>query len=466
MAIPRSVRSFLERQRVKYAVEAHYRTESLEEAADCTDTPYERVARAVMLKDDKGLAMAVLPLSHAVDFNQLTRQFRRPLRLARRGDYATLFTDCAKGCVPPLGEAYHIDTFIDSSLEGLDYVCFEPGNRTNMVKLRGNDFASLFRKAWFGRFAFPIHYLADLDMDGIRASTNLQIKERISEIYELPAMPEMAMQLLQLKNSRSAGAADLAAVIELDPSLTAQTLRYAGSALYGYRGKLDNVHDAIARVLGFDAVMNMALGAAVGKSFRNPPDGPLGMEAYWQHAIYCAALCQNLGKRVSTRLQVRPGLAYLTGLLHNFGFLIMGHLFQPEFYLLNKLVSMHPHLPIPLLENQLFAELEDGEYKEMGHAVIGSLLLEHWKLPEEVVVSAREHHHPDYNGEYAVYVKLVMLANALLKRSGIGDAADGNIPLSLLRDLGISEENAVSAYEELIERGLHDLNLMASQMAA
>ena len=466
MAIPRSVRSFFERQRVKYAVQAHYRTETLEEAADVAGIPYERVARAVMLKDDKGLAMAVLPLSHAVDFNQLARQFRRPLSLARRGDYATLFSDCAKGCVPPLGEAYHIETFIDSSLEGLDYICFEPGNRTNMVKMSGNDFANLFRKAWFGRFAFPIHYLADLDMEGIRASTNIQIRERIGEISELPAMPEMALQLLKLKNSRAAGAAELAGVIELDPSLSAQTLRYAGSALYGYRGKLESVHDAIARVLGFDAVMNMALGVAVGKSFRNPPDGPLGMEAYWQHAIYCAALCQNLSKRVSTQLKLRPGLAYLTGLLHNFGFLIMGHLFQPEFYLLNKLVSMHPHLPITVLENQLFAEVQDGEYQEMGHAFIGSLLLEHWKLPSEVVVTAREHHHPDYNGEHAAYAKLVMLANALLKRSGIGDAGDGNISLTLLRDLGISEESAVTAYEELIERGLHDLNLMASQMAA
>ena len=181
------------------------------------------------------------------------------------------------------------------------------------------------------------------------STTQGDIRRRIEQIYELPPMPAVARRVLQLRNNPGASVAELAAIVELDPSLAAQVVRYAVSPFYAYRGKIGSIHDAITRVLGFDMVMNMALGLATGKSFRNPCDGPLGLHAFWQHAVYSATLVQALAKRMLPNARPQPGMAYLAGLLHNFGFLLLGHLFLPEFKLLNKLVIAHPESPADVL---------------------------------------------------------------------------------------------------------------------
>lgn len=67
-----------------------------------------------------------------------------------------------------------------------------------------------------------------------------EIRRRIEQVYELPPMPEMARRILQLRGNPDASVADLAAIIEFDPSLAAQVVRYAASPFYAYRGKINS----------------------------------------------------------------------------------------------------------------------------------------------------------------------------------------------------------------------------------
>jgi len=226
------------------------------------------------------------------------------------------------------------------------------------------------------------------------------------------------------------------------------------------------VKEAIARVLGFEAVLNMALGLAAGGSLRNPPDGPLGLNAFWRHATYSAALCQALARRVSVGPE-RPklGMAYLAGLLHNFGFLLLGHLFLPEFFLLNRMVAANPETPITVLEKRMLGMGDAQNVLSMGHAEIGAWLMESWEMPGELIVSLREHHNPGYEGEYAVYARLVLISNRLLKRHEIGDAESEILPPSVLAGLGLSEEKALEILEEMME-SVDGLDDMAKLLAA
>lgn len=291
-----------------------------------------------------------------------------------------------------------------------------------------------------------------------------EIRRRIEQVYELPPMPEMARQVLQLRNNPDASIADLAAIVELDPSLSAQVVRYAASPFYAYRGRIDSIHDAITRVLGFDMVMNMALGLATGKSFRNPCEGPLGLHAFWRHAVYSATLVQALAKRMPPSQRPQPGMVYLAGLLHNFGFLLLGHLFPPEFKLLNKLVAAHPESPVTALEKCVLGMGQAQNLLEMGHARIGSWLMQSWQMPAEIIITLQEHHNPAYAGDHAVFPHLVMIADHVLKGRDIGDAPDAELPPMSLEVAGLTPDTVLEVVEQLFEN-CGALDSMARQLA-
>src|SRR5690606_39505228 len=118
---------------------------------------------------------------------------------------------------------------------------------------------------------------------------------------------------------------------------------------------------------------------------------------------------------------LQPSTAYLCGLLHNFGLLLIGHLFKPEFVMLNKLAAKDPEVPLAVLEKQIVGMGGAQELIALGHGAIGAVLLEHWNLPAEVCTVAAMHHAEGYWGECAGYVHVVQLANSLLKDLAIGD---------------------------------------------
>ncbi|MHB8746459.1 MAG: HDOD domain-containing protein [Gammaproteobacteria bacterium] len=473
MAIANAVREYLERHRVAYRVLHHTRTTSLEQAAMAAFVPHNQVARGVLLKDEHGVLLAVLPLTHILDFGALHEQLGRALEPVPVAECARLFADCEAGSVPPLGEAYGFDVVVDDSLAESAQVYFEPGDRSILVGVRSDDFQLLCGAARRGRFAKSAARLSMPEsLSGAKPAVTLrdftppaEMQRRLNQLYELPAIPDMAQRILTLRNDPNATGTELAAIVERDPSLAAQVMRYARAPLFAYQGKLDSINDAITRVLGYETVMNLALGVCAGKSLRTPPDGPLGLHAFWRHATYSAALTQALAALLPRALRPKAGLAYLAGLLHNFGYLLLGHLFQPEFYLLNKLVAANPNTPIVELEGRVLGMGQARDALTMGHAQMGAWLMQSWRMPEEVIVALREHHNPEYRGAFAIYPRLVLIADHLLKTQGIGDADPGPLPADMMADLGLAAV-AVEAALERVLRSADELEGMSQLLAA
>jgi len=476
MAIATRVKQYLDSHGVDYQLISHPRTVTLEQAADAAFVPPKELAKAVLLKDKTGYLLAVLPADHHLDFHVLHQQFRRELELARDEEVAELFKDCEQTAVPPLGDVYGLETIVDDTLAASDDIYFAAGNHDALIHVSREQFRLLQSNSWHARFSRPIadlvgdndedlEHLADAAIEQQKSGKEAalahilpisDIRGRLDKIQKLPAMPEIAQRIVQLSADPYTDAKDVAEVVELDPSLAAQIVHYARSPFFGYQGSVNTIQDAIARVLGFDMVMNIALGIVAGKSFRNQPDGPLGLKAFWHHAVYAAALGQTLANAMPTNLRPRPGTAYLAGLLHNFGILLLGHFFPAESFLLNKLVKNNPELPMPDLEMRVIG---------MQHPEIGATLMRSWNMPEAVVIAIREHHNEAYSGEHQSYVQLVALANRLLKRHGIGDAETGELPDAALASLGLTEERAVAALERILQ-GADALDSLARQIAA
>jgi HD-like signal output (HDOD) protein len=289
----------------------------------------------------------------------------------------------------------------------------------------------------------------------------------IERLYDLPPMPDTGRALLELRAGPDATAADLAAILERDAALAAQLIGYARLPLFGYRGSLDCVHDAITRVLGPGNTLHICLGLAVGRALRGVPQGPFGQRAFWRHAIYSAALTQALAQAMPPARRPALGLACLAALLHNFGLLLFCHLFPPEFSLLNKLAAANPHTPIGLLERHLIGMGQAQSVLTMGHARLGAWLMESWGMPEEVVVSVGEHHNPTYRSRHFEYSSLVLIADHLLKRHrALGDGETAFPQADLLASLGLRPEDLASVGDRLSAHCCAGLDAMADQIAA
>ncbi|NWO07794.1 MAG: HDOD domain-containing protein [Alteromonadaceae bacterium] len=273
-------------------------------------------------------------------------------------------------------------------------------------------------------------------------------------------MPALALRILRLTADNDSTARDLAELIELDPSMTAQIMRYARSALFNYQGNLYSVQEAVTRVLGFDRVAHIALGIASVRAFDVPREGTLGMDNFWRHSLYCAFLTRSLAEASGQD----KGLAYLCGLLHNFGLLLVGHLFPDDYETLAWLREDNPEASMMTLEQEVFGQGRHQDILTVGHGAIGGILHRLWQLPGPVIKAAGMHQHLGYRGEHEHYVWLVQLANGLLKEQGIGDEFNPDDIDSLAGALGLPASALDRARDEMA-RVAADLDDLASSIS-
>jgi HD-like signal output (HDOD) protein len=286
--------------------------------------------------------------------------------------------------------------------------------------------------------------------------TNSSLYEQLKNVDHLPPMPVIAAKLLELRANPDGTVDDMVRIISHDPAITAQVLRYANSALFGFSGQIANLHDAIFRVLGYETVLYMSFGAALGRAFKLPQSGRLSMCAFWQQATHRAALCQQLALRMPGHLRPASSIAYITGLLHNIGIVLMGNLFQAEFEWLNKMLSSRPEQSLITTEQNLFG---------CTHSTIGKFVMEQWNMPDEITHVVGEHHTPEYKGEQANYVWLAQLAGQALQPHGLSDSDDEMISEKLCQQLGLNAEDVNDALQVVLEES-GALKAMADTLCA
>jgi Ala-tRNA(Pro) deacylase len=153
MAIANTVRKCLEDVDIEYDVMAHPHTKSSCDTAKTARVPGDQIAKSVILEDERGYLMAVVPATHHIQLGQLSQQLGRHLGLATEQELQMLFTDCELGAIPPLGEAYHMDVIMDDSLATCPDIYFEGGDHTDLIHVRHDDFRKLMQHARHGMFS-------------------------------------------------------------------------------------------------------------------------------------------------------------------------------------------------------------------------------------------------------------------------------------------------------------------------
>ena len=153
MAIASTVEDYLAQRGVEYEVVAHPRSHCSMETAELAHVRGGLLVKSVVLEDDDGFLMAVLPSNCHVRLGELSRQLERKLRLATEDELKALFADCEVGAIPPIGLAYGLPTIIDETLATQPEVWFEAGDHESLIHMKRADFGALMTNAGHARFA-------------------------------------------------------------------------------------------------------------------------------------------------------------------------------------------------------------------------------------------------------------------------------------------------------------------------
>ncbi|OHY79974.1 HDOD domain-containing protein [Marinobacter sp. AC-23] len=455
MALAVRLERFLNQQGIAYKELPITKAASLDEAVSALGQPRGDVIKATLLIDISGILMVVQRYDSTLDTEALLQMTGRHLQPLTERQAVRLFGDCDPGFTPPIGNAYDMSVLLDDDVTQAERVLFSSGTNHSFIEMNGSSLRLAMSGSREGHLA-----IRGSGNNVVRdALTLADVASKLKKLYRLPPMPALALRILRLTSNTEATARELGELIEFDPSLTAQVMRYARSALFNYPGQINSVQEAVTRVLGFDRVAHIALGIASVRAFDVPKAGMLGMDNFWRHSLYCAFVCQRLAPRCGAD----KGLAYLCGLLHNFGLLLVGHLFPAEFKELNRLREANPETSMQSLEQQVFGQGGEQEILAVGHGAIGGILHRLWELPDPVIKAAGVHQYPGYQGEHENYVMMVQLANALLKGRGIGDEFNSdNIP-ALLHGLKL-EPAIVDELLSEIDQVAPELDALASSL--
>ena len=267
---------------------------------------------------------------------------------------------------------------------------------------------------------------------------NETLKEMVKNIKNLPTLPAIAQEVLNLLNDNKLSIERLEVIIERDPAISAKILSVANSAFFGFQVSSDALGSAMMRI-GFNNVKNIALAISLMTILDDGKRGrAFDYKKIFNHSVSVGftarLLCKNLKLKMNDD-------CLMIGMLHDLGYLVLNRYF-PEKY---EEVLFEFEKGLPLL---------DAEKKvlDFTHADMGMWLAEGWKLPDIVQDVNHFHHTPSLANRNQKHVAAVHIADYLTSKNIISPIEkDPGYPLdpSALKILGISENDLKEMEESL-----------------
>jgi len=140
------LKKFLDENNVGYQSIKHSIAYTAHGVAASAHIHGKELAKTVIVKIDGKMAMAVLPANYRVDMDRLREAAGGShVELADEKEFSAMFPGCAPGAMPPFGNLYGMDVYVDRSLEEDPEIAFNAGSHTELIKLSYNDFKRLVK---------------------------------------------------------------------------------------------------------------------------------------------------------------------------------------------------------------------------------------------------------------------------------------------------------------------------------
>lgn len=132
---------------IPYDIIKHRYSISSLNTAHVSNVPEDQLVKPVILEDQNGYIMALIPANKHVVVEELNMFLNRNMVLATEAEISKLFSDCDPGAIPPIGDAYGMETIVAYDFDECPDVYLEAGNHTDVLHLTGKSFHKLMGKA-------------------------------------------------------------------------------------------------------------------------------------------------------------------------------------------------------------------------------------------------------------------------------------------------------------------------------
>lgn len=219
---------------------------------------------------------------------------------------------------------------------------------------------------------------------------------------ELSSLPQTLAEVLRVTRDDRSSAQDLAEVLMRDPALTAKILRVVNSPFYGMNREITTLTQAVV-TLGIRAVSALALSTSI-YDITGKWQSTIDRIRFWRHSLEVAIASRLVADAIR---YPRPEEAFVSGLLHDLGLLVLEKSFEDKFATVWKQAPSGEEL----------VELEENTWGT-NHARVGQFLLEQWKIPASICEAVGQHHKnfpPDLQDVDYRLPQIVALANKISK---------------------------------------------------
>jgi len=202
----------------------------------------------------------------------------------------------------------------------------------------------------------------------------------------VPPFPAIAHRILALVGQEDVSARELGDLVKMDPSFSAELLRFANSALFGQRGEVTSLARAIMRV-GTDRIKTMATMVAMNRMVRSSVRVP-ALRKVWLHSLVTALIADEAARIA----HFDRDSAYTAGLLHNLGTLGLMSAYPDEY---SRLLEVSDNFGFDLLQTE-------RDLFEIDHCAAGAYLAQDWDFPDELAAAIATHHDAPVMGEISL----------------------------------------------------------------
>jgi putative nucleotidyltransferase with HDIG domain len=267
---------------------------------------------------------------------------------------------------------------------------------------------------------------------------NESLRVFVKDIKNLPTIPVIAEEILNLFNNDMLSLEKLETIVERDPAISAKVLSLANSAFFGFQVTTDALGRAMMRI-GFNIVKNIALAISLMTILDDGKrSSAFDYKRVFNHSVSVGFTASLLSKNLKLKISDEP---LMIGMLHDLGYLVLSRYF-PEKY------------EEVLLVFEKEKTLLDAEKKALDftHADIGMWLAEEWNLPDIVKDVNLFHHTPSIAKRNEQQVALIHIADYLTAKNIISPTEiypNYSLDPYALKILGISENDLKDLEETL-----------------
>ena len=267
----------------------------------------------------------------------------------------------------------------------------------------------------------------------------------IAAVKSFPAMSPAAMQVLKLLGDPDTNLADIRNAVRYDPGLTANILRMANSAYFGFPGTIGSIGQAVAR-LGWKRMFQLVIASTVYGLMEKPVSGySLPPGELWRHSVAASGTAELIVKNYKIRVSDDT---FTSALLHDVGKIVLGDVAEAYF----------DEIETAALQGRSF-EAAERDVLGTDHAEVGAWILEHWSLPGDLVNAVRWHHNPDGAGATSPELDVVHVADVLSHSIGTGVGRDDmkyHPSVTAMQRLGLQPDDLESIACQILQ-GSEDL---------